>query len=51
MKHALPGLLALAALCNAKLTIYGPEALKKTFAKTDGVIEASYSNFGHIPYG
>lgn len=47
-------LLALATLLTSaysRLVVYGPEGLKKEFKKSDGIIEASYSNFGKIPYG
>jgi hypothetical protein len=51
MKTTLVALSLLATLTTQRLVVYGPSNLKDEFASTDGVIQASYSNFGHIPYG
>ncbi len=36
---------------GSKLVIEGPDPLYQVFAGTNGEIQASYANFGHIPYG
>ena len=35
----------------SKITIHGPESLKKKFKDSDYTIEVVYSNYGHVPYG
>jgi len=42
---------SLAALAFGKLVVYSPKELVDLFATVNGVINANYANFGHIPYG
>jgi hypothetical protein len=51
MKNAILSLATMLGVVQSKLYVYGPETLKEKFAFKDGAIKASYSNFGHIPYG
>ena len=41
----------LVAVTFGKLVVYSPKELVDTFALDNGVINANYANFGHIPYG
>lgn len=41
----------IAATFQAKLVVYGPEALLDMFPSEEKTIDANYANFGHIPYG
>lgn len=34
-----------------KLVVYGPQTLIDMLPSEEGVIQANYANFGHIPYG
>ena len=36
---------------QSKLVVYSPQDLIEQFKDTNGVINANYANFGHIPYG
>jgi hypothetical protein len=41
----------LVGIATTRLVIFGPEDLKSEFELQDYKIEASYGNFGNIPYG
>lgn len=41
----------LLACASSKLIVYSPSELEDIFSSQDGVIQATYANFGHIPYG
>ena len=42
---------SLLACVTSKLVVYSPSELISIFSSQDGVIQANYANFGHIPYG
>ena len=41
----------LLTIVQSKLSVYGPDDLKREFEFTGGEVQSVVANFGHVPYG